>query len=120
MLYLPEGEFHEMGLLFADYLIRSRQGKTYYLSQSIPMNDLRLIADVHQPDYLFTMITTSPGPSLIQKYINKLAVKFPNINILITGTQVIGQDLETPPNVQIINQIEELLGIIEDKELHEA
>ena len=40
MLFLPEGEHHELGLLFANYLIRSAGHRTLYLGQSMPMSDL--------------------------------------------------------------------------------
>src|SRR5690625_5679799 len=37
MLFLPENEFHEIGLLFANYLIRFKRRKVYYLNATVPM-----------------------------------------------------------------------------------
>ena len=39
-LFLPEGEFHELGLLFFHYLIKRRGHQVIYLGQSVPLNDL--------------------------------------------------------------------------------
>lgn len=114
VLFLPDGEMHELGLLFADYVIKSRNGKTFYLGQSLPLKDLRKIINVHKPDYLFTMITTTPGPSQIQDYVDELANEFYDIEILLTGVQVIGQDIQAPENVTILARIDQLIQIMDE------
>src|SRR5689334_1448299 len=48
ILFLPEGEMHEIGLLFYHYLTRKAGLRTYYLGQSVPHNDLISIHNVHQ------------------------------------------------------------------------
>jgi DNA-binding transcriptional MerR regulator len=109
VLYLPEGELHELGLLFANYIIRARNHKTVYLGQSLPFNEIEFACDVHHPDYIFTAITSVPSQNEVQPYINKLASRFKDTKILITGYQVVGQDIETPPNVTIINNVFQLI-----------
>ena len=85
VLYLPEGELHELSLLFADFLIKSRNNKTIYLGQSLPIMDLEAVYDIHKPDYLLSVLTTVPGPSDVQSYVNLLSEKFPDCQILLTG-----------------------------------
>ena len=111
MLFLPEGEFHEIGLLFANYLIRSRANKVIYLGQSLPFNELVFVYKIYQPDYLFTALTSVPTNHEVQPFVNRLSQTFPNSQILLTGYQVVGQDIMTPENVMIINQIDELIRI---------
>jgi DNA-binding transcriptional MerR regulator len=111
LLYLPEGELHEISLLFADYLIRSRQNKVVYLGQSLPFSEIEFAYEVHKPDYLFSVVTTVPGQDEIQQYVYKLAQRFPDAQVLLTGYQVVGQDLDTPPNVTIIHNIRELVEL---------
>src|SRR5688572_16994258 len=36
ILFLPEGELHEIALLFMNYLLRSRHFRVLYLGQSLP------------------------------------------------------------------------------------
>lgn len=120
ILYLPEGELHEVSLLFADYLIKSRQNKTIYLGQSLPFMDLEAVYDIHKPDYILTVLTTVPGPKDIQAYVNKLAETFPESTILLTGYQVIGQDLIIPENVEIYTRLEQLTQHIEERSMHFA
>jgi MerR family transcriptional regulator, light-induced transcriptional regulator len=119
LLYLPEGELHELSLLFSNYIIKARKNSTVYLGQSVPFEDLRAVHNIHRPDYIFTVITTHPGQSQIQEYINKLSSEFPDTTILLTGYQVIGQDLTLGPNMRIFNRLDELVGFVADHELVE-
>lgn len=111
LLYLPEGEMHEISLLFANYIIRSRQNKVIYLGQSLPFPELGFAHGIHKPDYIFTVITSVPGQNEIQRYVYKLAKEFPDSKILMTGYQVVGQDIDCPDNVEIITQIKYLMDI---------
>jgi MerR family transcriptional regulator, light-induced transcriptional regulator len=109
LLYLPEGELHELSLLFANYIIRVRQNKVVYLGQSLPFNELAFACGVHKPDCIFTVITSTPGQDEIQRYVNKLAKQFPDTDIILTGYQVVGQDIDCPENVQVVTQIKQLM-----------
>lgn len=111
LLYLPEGEMHEISLLFANYIVRSRQNKVIYLGQSLPFSELGFAHGMHKPDYIFTVITSVPGQNEIQRYVYKLAKEFPDSKILMTGYQVVGQDIDCPDNVEIITQIKYLMDI---------
>lgn len=113
VLYLPEGELHELTLLFADYLIKSRQNKTIYLGQSLPLVDLEAIYEFHKPDYILSVLTSVPGSANIQKYVNDLGAKMPDSEILLTGYQVIGQDIDVPRNVKIFSRLEQLIEHVE-------
>jgi MerR family transcriptional regulator, light-induced transcriptional regulator len=111
LMYLPEGEMHEISLLFGNYIVRSRQNKVIYLGQSLPFNELAFACQMHKPDYIFTVITSVPGQDEIQRYVYKLAKEFPNSKILLTGYQVVGQDIDCPDNVEVITQIRQLMEI---------
>lgn len=112
LLYLPEGELHEIGLLFANYLIRSREHKVVYLGQNLPFNDLIFTSNIHQPDVIFSVFTTCPTTDETQAYVYKLGQTFPNTSILLTGHQVVGQDIDCPDNVTIITRVQELIQMI--------
>jgi MerR family transcriptional regulator, light-induced transcriptional regulator len=111
LMYLPEGEMHEISLLFGNYIVRSRQNKVIYLGQSLPFNELAFACQMHKPDYIFTVITSVPGQDEIQRYVYKLAKEFPDSKILLTGYQVVGQDIDCPDNVEVITQIRQLMEI---------
>lgn len=111
LLFLPEGELHEIGLLFANYVIRARQNKVIYLGQSLPLTELEFVYNLHKPDYLFVAITSSPSNHEVQPYVDQLARRFPEAQLLFTGYQVVGQDIRTPSNVLILNSANDLIRI---------
>ncbi len=109
LLFLPEGEYHEISLLFANYIISARSNKVIYLGQNLPFNELELVYERYKPDYIFTVLTSSLSNHDVQPYVNRLAATFPDTQILLTGYQVVGQDIDTPDNAKIINQINDLI-----------
>lgn len=114
MLFLPSGELHELGLLFANYLIKAKGNKAIYLGQNMPFNDLSSVYKVYEPDYLLTILTSRDKSIETAEYLNNLAEEFPNTPILVSGNQVIGQDLDLAENiVQIANPLH-LLNFIEE------
>ncbi len=114
LLFLPEGELHETSMLFASYLIKNKGHKVIYLGQSTPYEDLLSVYNLHQPEYLLTVITTSPSSEYVQEYLNSLSKRFPNAHILVTGYQVIGQDLVFPANVRLLNYIRDIKEFLEE------
>lgn len=87
LIFLPEGELHELGLLFYHFLIRKAGYRTYYLGQNVPHDDLLSVYKVHQPEYMLTTITSKPAIS-IEKYLERLASDFRDTKILASGYQV--------------------------------
>ncbi|WP_194775208.1 MerR family transcriptional regulator [Pararhodonellum marinum] len=116
LLYLPEGELHEVSILFAAYLIKSKGHKVVYLGQSTPNDDLLSVYNLHKPDYLLTVITTSPSSEYVQDYIDALSERFSNAEIILSGYQVLGQDLNFPKNVKIMHYIRNIKEFLEQLE----
>lgn len=114
LLYLPDGELHETSILFASYLIKNQGHKVIYLGQSTPYEDLASVFDLHQPDFLLTVITTSPVAENAQEYLNSISCKFPTATILVTGYQLIGQNFLFPSNVRLLNYIRDIKDFLVD------
>lgn len=108
LLFLPEGELHEISLLFSSYLLKSSGHKVYYLGQNTPDEDLNAVYKVHKPDFLVTVITTSPTAENIQEYLYSLSERFPESEILISGYQVLGQDLKIPSNIHVMQYLKDI------------
>jgi len=114
MLFLPEGELHEISLLFSYYIIKSRGHKVIYLGQSTPLSDVAQVYDIHKPDYLLTVITSVPPEDDVQSYVDALCKRFPDTTLLLSGYQIVGQDIQVSNNTVIINQIKDLIDLLED------
>lgn len=114
MMFLPENELHELSLLFANFLVRARNSKSIYLGQNMPFRDLNVAYDLYKPDYLLTIITSRDSKISPQDYLNNLSEKFPDTKILVSGSQVIGQDLDLNENIIQIANPNHLTSFIED------
>jgi len=113
ILFLPNGENHELSLLFASYILKSRGQKVIYIGSSTPIDDLNQMFKVHKPDVLFCAITNANNSMPIQVYINTITRTWPTTTICLTGSQVTKRkDLKTPPNCRIIANPDDFIEFI--------
>lgn len=105
LLFLPEGEHHELGLLFYHYIIRKYRNNVYYLGETVPMSALFEISRSKNFDYLLTSISTSPGHDQIEEYINQLSENFNKSTIFIMGLIANDTEIKLPHNVTLIKDV---------------
>jgi MerR family transcriptional regulator, light-induced transcriptional regulator len=116
LLFLPEGEAHEIGLLFANYYIRKRGHSVVYLGQNVPYEDLDSVLDFYEPDYLLSAVTSAFDENEIQNFINHLSAGWPNTTIFLTGYLVVNHtQLTLPHNVRVLKDISELSSALTTK-----
>ena len=112
IIYLPEGEKQELTLLFMHYLLKSRSNQVIYLGQDISVADLIDACKIQQPDYLFTMITETFAKEPVQRYVDKLAENFEDCEILLSGYQMVAQQVTPPPNVHVLRSLNQTLDFL--------
>ena len=64
VLFILEGEEHEIGMLLANYMAKEMGWSVYYLGQSVPVVNLKRVIDLVQPDLMMTMFLTSKSQRL--------------------------------------------------------
>ena len=102
-LFLPEGEFHELGLLFFHYLIKRRGHQVIYLGQSVPLNDLFETKRLKPANYLVTAFVSFRDGNDIIDYSKTISDKFVDQTIYLSGKQTENIKDKLPKNVKIIN-----------------
>lgn len=112
LIYLPEGEKQELTMLFMHYLIKSRKHRAIYIGQEMSISDLKDAHDIHQPDYIFTMITETFAKEPVQRYAEKLSEMFPDSKILLSGYQVVAQNLKSFDNVLILKSLDQTITLL--------
>lgn len=85
LLFLPEGEYHELGLLFMYYLLKKRGANVIYLGANVPMNDVAYVVDLKKPDYLYCHLTTVGQSFNFDKFLMNVSKKFPQIPTVVSG-----------------------------------
>ncbi len=106
LLFLPENEFHELGLLFYHFLLKKNKYKIVYLGQSVPFNDLQEVMKVRNTDYLFTYFVAAFNQQDIPDYLKRLSIAFESKKIFITGLQVQSCMFELPDNIVLVKNAE--------------
>lgn len=113
VLFLPENELHEIGLLFYHYIAKSLGYKTFYLGQHLPYVDLKQVCTTHQPDIIITSIITTQRPQKITEYLQNVGQDFPVAQILIGGNPD-PQCIPRFTNVKVIESATALKAILVD------
>ncbi len=72
VLFLPENEIHELGLLYLNYELVLRGFKTIYLGQSLPLDNLSYFFDIDENVCFITSMTVRPYDDIIEDYFNEL------------------------------------------------
>ena len=67
IMFLPEGEYHEIGLLLAYYIARELGWKVYYLGQNVPTENIKQVIDDTKPNAMLSMFITPSQESLEQR-----------------------------------------------------
>jgi MerR family transcriptional regulator, light-induced transcriptional regulator len=88
LLFLPNGELHEMGLLYTNFLFKSRGYRCIYLGQSVPLEDVIAISKSIKPDLAVSIVTSKIPDIEINAYLQLLADSLPEVKFLLSGRMV--------------------------------
>lgn len=99
LLFLPSGEYHEIGLLFMHFLLKSRGINVLYVGANIPLKDIEGIIHLKKPDYIYTHLTSVAHNFNLKKFISTFSEKLPDHNLIISGLITQSIKIKTPPNV---------------------
>lgn len=86
LLMLPEGEWHEIALLFAQYLVKEAGQQVIYLGQSVPYSDVLATGASIPFDYILVSFTTNRPGFDINICLKDLGGAFPDKKILYFST----------------------------------
>jgi DNA-binding transcriptional MerR regulator len=107
LFFLPDGELHEMSLLFYSYLARKMGYNVIYLGQFVPFQDLSKIQEHVKIDFVFTAFINSVLKEDLENYLEQLKGLFSDQKIFITGWQLQLHQPGLPRNVKIVKDYHE-------------
>lgn len=107
LFFLPDGELHEMSLLFYSYLARKMGYNVIYLGQFVPFQDLSKIQEHVKIDFVFTAFINSVLKEDLENYLKQLKGLFTGQKIFITGWQLQLHQPSLPRNVKIVKDYHE-------------
>lgn len=117
VLYLPGQEVHELGLLFADHLLRAAGHRTVYLGQGVPLTDLpRVVGLFAPPVVLLSYLTNPPEEGDAQRHIQAVIdqVDDREMYLWFAGPQMKSVAAAPHPRVRVFKGIPPLVAAISD------
>jgi len=108
ILFLPEGELHEIGLLIAEYMLRIHGARTLYLGASVPIEDLDKVHQSFVPEYYVTCFIVEGVGRSVREELNYMSDKFPKSEILYFGSSFLLSDIDPPANCNYLSSLHQL------------
>lgn len=106
LLFLPEGEFHEIGLLYMHYLLVKGNKNVIYLGANSPLHEVDIVCQALKPNYLYTHITAASNDFDIVRYVSKLSNLSTPQNIFISGSMIQRHKLTNlPSNITFVSSL---------------
>lgn len=109
LLFLPEGEHLELGLLFMYYLIKSRGARAIYLGANVPLKDVQHVIRVKKPDTIFIHLTASGTAFKLEKFLKGVQQDFDGVNTIISGLVTAQYKKKIPQFVQFKRTLTEVM-----------
>ena len=110
VLFLPENEIHELGILYLNYLILSKGHRTIFLGQSLQTSSLQTLYSYETKYYFVSYITVEPSKDEIMPYLHNFYNKIlenQDSKLILFGPQQIAIDKEKlPKKIETFRSVE--------------
>ena len=111
LLFLPANEWHEVGLLFAEYIIRNNGFPTINLGQNVPFIDIEYTINKTEPDYLLAFLINNTNEEYVLKIQHLLSSKLKKIDCLIAGNSLKFKLFEGLKNIRLLYSPNDILQV---------
>jgi DNA-binding transcriptional MerR regulator len=113
LLFLPENEYHELGLLFVSFLLRRKGVPSIYLGANVPLKDVQYVAQLKSPDYLYLHLTAIPGRLNFTRFLASVQEQSPSCRILLSGFISQAVSKQAFPQVIPLQSLADVVSYIE-------
>ncbi|GAC1419404.1 MAG: hypothetical protein NVS9B7_14790 [Flavisolibacter sp.] len=109
LLFLPEDEHHELGLLFIYFLLKRKNVNVIYLGANVPLKDIEYLISIKRPDFLYMHLSSMPKNNNLKKYLLSLSGQSHPFKMLLSGSiasnhlQNLTIDLTYLPSLKEVN-----------------
>lgn len=106
IFFLPEGEMHELGLLFYSFIARKNGFEVIYLGASVPTSDLIEIQRITNAKAMFSAYVSATVKEDLEEMFNHFSDTFPALHFYVTGLQIKELNPKLPPKFYVISSSE--------------
>lgn len=115
LLFLPEDELHELGLLLSQYLLRSRGFESVYLGQNVPYSDMVKVSRQINPDVLITFFIRAIPQNEIGEFLKTLCSDHPDQEVYFSGPGKFFEDVTVPKNGVLLKGLDHFEELLEEQ-----
>lgn len=109
LFFLRENEYHELGLLYSNFLAAQAGLRCIYLGQNLPFTDLSNLLNNSQFDFVCTSFIAAVEKTELEQYLANLSLAFNQKKILAAGRQLAILKPKLPGNVVVYKNSSEFL-----------
>ena len=112
LLFLPEGEHHELGLLLVYYLLKRKGAEVFYIGANVPLKDAQFVADAKEPDFVYIHLTSISSGFNFHKFLTQISERMARSKIIVSGNITHDFRKTLPKNVEFKHSLIELVEFI--------
>ena len=112
VLFLPNNEIHELGLLYLHYEVLSKGFQSVFLGQSVPIESLNNLVDIGEPITFISYFTIEPTQDKVEAYLNTFhseIIENMDSELWVLGYQVQFIEKELPNKMHSFTSIDQLV-----------
>ncbi len=99
LLFLPEGERHELGLLYMYYKLKKKHFNTIYLGADVPLDDIRELVLHKKPAFIYIHLTGSAPYINMPDFLKALSAVSKSAICIVTGDAAASYTQKLPKNI---------------------
>tara|TARA_B100000900_G_scaffold260578_1_gene222105 strand:+ start:1022 stop:1915 length:894 start_codon:yes stop_codon:yes gene_type:complete len=114
LLFLPENEFHEIGLLFAKYILSLKEYNVLYLGDNLPIDTLSGVAEKHKVDNILLFLLANYSIKMSENHLQKLNNIFPQSKIyVVTTNKKLNIPEQKKSNIILIHDLDTFIQLLD-------
>lgn len=113
LLFLPEGEYHELGLLFISFLLKRKGIGVIYMGANLPIEDLNYVVDQKKPDYIYCHLTSLAPNFRFDRFLFNLEQQFKPLPIIVSGKITHSYEKKIKPPIYFKRTLAESMAFVE-------
>jgi len=108
LLFLPENEFHDLGLLLSSFLLRRAGIKVIYIGENMPLDSLKNAVAELRPTALLTFLIGKREMEQEKAYVSSVSKNFRTCKVFVACEGSSVKELKKGKNLTIVRSVDEL------------
>ncbi len=114
VLFLPPDEWHEIGLLFSEYIVRNNGFVVVNLGQNVPYDNLIEVANSLKCTHIITFFTSRKEEEEIKIPLKKILDKNKTVQLLVSASGTNKEYIPKHKRILELNKPEDLLNFLKN------